>query len=141
MYRHLIVETITSIFVKISISISMIIVLAFNTIRKSALLAKNLIVDSLIIRKMSAINSKNVSRIVFHNSRHVQDLIVVWNSTLLIMKTSIIKTIISINTLRNYRLTFSSKTSRLALLWSSSMNILKRLMNRKRNVFWSRSNH
>jgi hypothetical protein len=108
---------------------------------KSASFAKNLIADSLIIRKTSAINSKSVSRIVFFNSKHVQDLIVVWNNTSLIIKTSMMRTIISINTLRNYRSTLFSKTFRLALLWSSSMNILKHSMNRKRNTFWSRSNH
>jgi hypothetical protein len=104
-YRHLIVETITLIFEKISISISTVIVFAFSLIWKSASFAKNLIVDSLIIRNSSAISSKNVSSIVFLNSRHVQNLIVVWNSTLLTMKTSMMRTIISINILKIYRLT------------------------------------
>ncbi len=137
MYRHLIVETITSVFVKISIAI----VLAFNSIRKSASFAKNVIADSLIIRKMSAINLKNDFQIVFLSSKHAQDLIVVWNNTLLIMKTSMMRMIISINTLRNYQSKSRSKTSRLVLLWSSSMNIFKHSTNQKQNVFWSRSNH
>ncbi len=94
------------------ISISIIIVFAFSSIRKNASFAKNLIADSLIIRKMSAINSKNVSRNVFLNSEHARNLIVVENNTLLIMKTLMMKTIISINILRNYRLTLFSKKSR-----------------------------
>ncbi len=44
---------------------------------KKCFVCEKMIADSLIIRNSSAINSKSVSRIVFLDSRHVQNLIVV----------------------------------------------------------------
>ncbi len=139
MNHYLIDETITLTFVKISISI--VIAFAFSLVWKSASFAKNLIVDSLIILKASANSRKNISQIVFLISRHAQSLIVAWNNISLTLKT-LMMTTISMNILKNYRSMSRSKTFRsVALFWSSLMNILKRSMNRKQNVFWSRSNH
>ncbi len=85
---------------------------------KFALYVKNSIADQAIIRKRSEMTRKSDFRIVILNTKFVQNIIVVWNSILLILKTS--SSVIQMTKMRLSILTISA----LLHQWSTMLNWL-----------------